>query len=567
MHKNRPISVNRLVVPFEKNDNGVGVIDVSDKNVGSTAPRPVTAVGRSNKNVGRDVTADGNVASEARRLSTLLEVSQALSGTLNLKASLHRVLEILTNHHGAVRGLVSLLHADGDLRVEASDGLADTSRPVRYQIGEGITGKVVESGKPIVVPRVSREPAFLHRAARRPELAHQELSFICVPIVLNRRAIGALAIDLKFKPERTFDRSLKFLVIVASMIAQAIKIHRLIDEDKRKLVDENTHLRQELRERYDFSNFVGSSGPMRQIFEQVTQVAGTNTTVLVRGESGTGKELIAHAIHYSSLRAKKPFVKVSCAALPDSLIESELFGYEKGAFTGAEARKKGRFELADGGTLFLDEIGEVNLATQVKLLRVLQQREFERVGGTETVKANVRLIAATNKDLEKAIASGAFREDLYYRLNVFTIFVPPLRERKADLLLLVDHFLEKFAREHQRSIKRISTPAIDMLASYHWPGNVRELENAIERSVLMCDGQVIHGHHLPPSLQTAEASGTVTRVSLLDAVSAYEKDLLQDALKTTRGNCARAARLLDTTERIFNYKVRNYGIDAQRFKS
>src|SRR4029077_7316122 len=277
-----------------------------------------------------DAKADGNVASEARRLSTLLEVSQALSGTLNLKASLHRVLEILTHHHGAIRGLVSLLQADGALRVEASDGLADTSRPVRYQVGEGITGKVVESGKPIVVPRVSREPAFLHRGARRPELAHQELSFICVPIVLNRRAIGALAIDLKFKPERTFDRSLKFLVIVASMIAQAIKIHRLIDEDKRKLVDENTHLRQELRERYDFSNFVGSSGPMRQIFEQVTQVAGTNTTVLVRGESGTGKELIAHAIHYSSLRAKKPFVKVSCAALPDSLIESELFGYEKG---------------------------------------------------------------------------------------------------------------------------------------------------------------------------------------------------------------------------------------------
>ncbi|HEV2985588.1 MAG TPA: sigma 54-interacting transcriptional regulator, partial [Vicinamibacterales bacterium] len=340
-----------------------------------------------------------------------------------------------------------------------------------------------------------------------------------------------------------------------------------IDEDKRKLLDENTHLRQELRERYDFSNFVGTSGPMRQIFEQVTQVAGTNTTVLIRGESGTGKELIAHAIHYSSLRAKKPFVKVSCAALPESLIESELFGYEKGAFTGAEARKKGRFELADGGTLFLDEIGDVNLATQVKLLRVLQQREFERVGGTETVKANVRLIAATNKDLEKAIASGAFREDLYYRLNVFTIFVPPLRERKADLLLFVDHFLEKFAREHQRSIKRISTPAIDMLASYHWPGNVRELENTIERSVLMCDGEVIHGHHLPPSLQTAEASGTVTRVSLHDAVSAYEKDLIQDALKTTRGNRARAARLLDTTERIINYKVRNYGIDARRFRS
>ena len=505
-------------------------------------------------------------ASEVRRLSTLLEASQAMSGTLNLKASLHRVLEILARHHGAMRGMVSLLHSDGSLRVEASDGLADASR-VRYQMGEGITGRVVESGKPVVVPRVSREPSFLHRAARRPELSHQELSFVCVPIVLNRRPIGALAIDLKFKSDRDFERTVKFLGVVASMIAQALKIHRLIDEDKRRLVDENAHLKQELRERYDFSNLVGSSGPMRQIYEQVAQVAGTNTTVLVRGESGTGKELIAHAIHYNSPRAEKPFVKVSCAALPDSLIESELFGYEKGAFTGAESRKKGRFELAEGGTLFLDEIGDVNPATQVKLLRVLQQREFERVGGTETLKANVRLLAATNKDLERAIAAGTFREDLYYRLNVFAIFVPPLRERKADMLLLVDHFLEKFAREHRRSIKRISTPAIDMLMSYHWPGNVRELENTLERSVLMCDGEVIHGHHLPPSLQTAEASGTITRVSLKDAVSSYEKDIIQDTLKTTRGNCAKAARLLDTTERIINYKVRRYGIDARRFRS
>jgi len=505
-------------------------------------------------------------ASEVRRLSTLLEASQAMSGTLNLKASLHRVLEILARHHGAMRGMVSLLHSDGSLRVEASDGLADASR-VRYQMGEGITGRVVESGKPVVVPRVSREPSFLHRAARRPELSHQELSFVCVPIVLNRRPIGALAIDLKFKSDRDFERTVKFLGVVASMIAQALKIHRLIDEDKRRLVDENAHLKQELRERYDFSNLVGSSGPMRQIYEQVAQVAGTNTTVLVRGESGTGKELIAHAIHYNSPRADKPFVKVSCAALPDSLIESELFGYEKGAFTGAESRKKGRFELAEGGTLFLDEIGDVNPATQVKLLRVLQQREFERVGGTETLKANVRLLAATNKDLERAIAAGTFREDLYYRLNVFAIFVPPLRERKADMLLLVDHFLEKFAREHRRSIKRISTPAIDMLMSYHWPGNVRELENTLERSVLMCDGEVIHGHHLPPSLQTAEASGTITRVSLKDAVSSYEKDIIQDTLKTTRGNCAKAARLLDTTERIINYKVRRYGIDARRFRS
>ena len=505
-------------------------------------------------------------ARDARRLSTLLEVSQALSGTLNLKAAMQRVLQTLIRHHSVVRGMVTLLR-EGELHVEAVEGFEDRARSIRIKVGEGITGKVVESGKPIVVPRVSKEPTFLNLAPRRLDHQKQELSFICVPITLNRQAVGALAVDLKFKPERDYDSSVKFFGIASSMIAQALNVQRMVEEERRRLLDENTHLRQELRERYDFSNIIGTSGPTRQMYEQVAQVAQTNTTVLIRGESGTGKELIAHAIHYNSLRAKKPFVKVSCAALPDTLIESELFGYEKGAFTGANARKKGRFEMAEGGTLFLDEIGDINLSTQVKLLRVLQEREFERLGGTETVKVNVRMIAATNKDMEKAILEGTFREDLYYRLNVFTIFVPPLRERKADLLLLADHFLEKFSREHSKVIKRISTPAIDMLTAYHWPGNVRELENALERAVLVCDSAVIHGHHLPPTLQTADSSGTITRVSLSDAVAAYERDLILDALKTTRGNRAKAARLLDTTERILNYKVRGYGIDVRRFKS
>src|SRR5262245_14649817 len=229
--------------------------------------------------------------------------------------------------------------------------------------------------------------------------------------------------------------------------------------------------------------------------------------------------------------------------------------------------KKGRFELAEGGTLFMDEIGELNSGTQVKLLRVLQEREFERLGGTTTLRANVRLVTATNKDLERAISAGTFREDLYYRLNVFTIFVPPLRERKSDLPLLADHFLEKFSREHGKTVKRISTPAIDMLMSYHWPGNVRELANALERAVVVCDGHVVHAHHLPPSLQTGEASNTVTRLTLKEALSAYEKDLMLDALKSARGVRSKAARLLSTTERIFNYKVRRYGIDWRRFRT
>jgi Nif-specific regulatory protein len=388
-----------------------------------------------------------------------------------------------------------------------------------------------------------------------------------VPVIVNRKPVGALGVDLRFKKDRDYDRAVKFMRVVASMIAQAVNVNRLVESERQHLLQENTHLREELRERYDFSHIVGTSGAMRQVYEQVAQVAPTNTTVLIRGESGTGKELIAHAIHYNSPRAKKPLIKVSCASLPDTLIESELFGYEKGAFTGAQARKKGRFELAEGGTLFLDEIGEVNPATQVKLLRIIQEREFERLGSTETVKVNVRLIAATNKDLEKAIADGGFREDLYYRVNVFTIFIPPIRERKPDVMLLADHFLEKYAREHGKNIKRISTAAIDMLMSYHWPGNVREMENTIERAVLVCDGNVIHGHHLPPTLQSAEASGTVLRLSLAEAVAAYEKDIIQDALKTTRGNRAKAARLLDTTDRVLNYKVRKYAIDSTRFRT
>jgi Nif-specific regulatory protein len=513
-----------------------------------------------------DTTTSSGTTSELRRLSTLLEISQTLAAGTVQKAAFHQVLSILERHHNVIRSTVALLAQNGDIEVVAAEGPPGGKADAKFRLGEGITGRVVQSSKPIVVPRISREPMFLRRTAERPELAREEISYVCVPILLNRKAVGALGADFRFKSDRDFDRTVKFLGVVASLIAQSIRIQRAIDAERDRLREENTHLKSELRERYDFSNILGTSGPMRLVYEQVSQVARTDTTVLIRGESGTGKELIAQAVHYNSLRSKRPFIKVSCAALPDSLIESELFGYEKGAFTGAHAPKKGRFELADGGTLFLDEIGELNLSTQIKLLRVLQAREFERLGGTKTIRVNVRMIAATNKDIEKAIVDGTFREDLYYRLNVFSIFLPPLRERKPDLLLLADHFLEKASLGHGKHIKRISTPAIDMLMAYHWPGNVRELENAIERAVVVCDGQVVHAHHLPPSLQTAASSGTTMSLSLKDAIDAYEKDLIQDALKTVRGNRAKAARLLSTTGRIMNYKVRQLGIDWRRFK-
>jgi Nif-specific regulatory protein len=306
------------------------------------------------------------------------------------------------------------------------------------------------------------------------------------------------------------------------------------------------------------------SAAMQRVLDLVGRVAPTDATVLIQGESGTGKELIAHALHYNSPRAQGPFVKVNCAALPETLMESELFGHERGAFTGALARKKGRFELADGGTIFLDEIGELSLSTQAKLLRVLQEREFDRVGGHEPVRVDVRIITATNRDLERAITERGFREDLYYRLNVFPMFLPSLRERRTDILLLADHFVEKYATAHQKRVRRLTTPAIDMLMRYHWPGNVRELENVIERAVIVCDGPAIHGRHLPPTLQTPEVTGGLTG-SFKGAVERFEADLLVDALKSARGSVAEATRLLASTERIVRYKLRKFGIDPSRF--
>jgi Nif-specific regulatory protein len=306
---------------------------------------------------------------------------------------------------------------------------------------------------------------------------------------------------------------------------------------------------------------------MQEVFDMIHRVADSNATVLLRGESGTGKTLVAKALHHNSKRASGPFISVNCSALPETLLESELFGHEKGAFTGAQNAKQGRFELAEKGTLFLDEIGELSATVQIKLLNVVQDREFQRLGATKPIKCNVRLVTATNKDLEQAVADGSFREDLYYRLNVFPIYLPPLRERRTDILLLADYFLEKYGQENAKNIRRISTPAIDMLMQYHWPGNVRELENCMERAVLICDEDTIKSYHLPPTLQTAESSEERNLLSLAVAVEAYERELIIDGLKRAKGNQTRAAKILDTSLRIINYKIHKYGIEPRHYRS
>jgi Nif-specific regulatory protein len=338
-------------------------------------------------------------------------------------------------------------------------------------------------------------------------------------------------------------------------------------EETRALQAENTRLQEELKERFRPANIIGNSHAMQDVFDMIAQVCRSDATVLIRGESGTGKELVAHAVHYNSHRSDKPFIKVNCAALPETVIESELFGHEKGAFTGAVNTRRGRFELAHGGTIFLDEIGDLSPTTQIKLLRVLQEKEFERVGGHETHRVNVRVITATNRNLEQLIEQKLFREDLYYRLNVFPIHIPPLRDRKSDILLLADHFIEKYATHNNVAVRRISTPAIDLLTSYHWPGNVRELENCVERAVLLSVDEVIHSHHLPPSLQSAESSNTEFAGTLEESLDNLERELILDALKSTRGNMAKAARLLGITERIMGLRVKKHGIDPRTYRT
>jgi Nif-specific regulatory protein len=418
----------------------------------------------------------------------------------------------------------------------------------------------VQTGEAIVVPDIARDPRFLHRTKSRTPTDGRKIAFFCVPIKLENKTVGTLSVDRQAGKGDDFDASLRLLNIISTMVAQAIKLNKLVESERKLLQDENIRLRRELKTRFDVHNMVGTSNAMQEVYRLIEQVADSNATVVIRGESGTGKDLVAHAVHYNSLRADKPFVKVNCTAMPETLLESELFGHEKGAFTGAVERKLGRFERANGGTIFLDEIGDFPPNLQVKLLRVIQFREFERVGGIETIKANVRVIVATHKNLEQQIKEGGFREDLYYRINVFPIFLPPLRERKDDIMLLADHFLGRYSMENGKRITRISTPAIEALTRYHWPGNIRELENCIERAVLLCEDDVIRSEHLPPSLQMIRKDDTSVKPSFTEIIANKERELIVDALKKCGGQQRRAAQELGLTERIIGYKIKKYGI-------
>lgn len=479
---------------------------------------------------------------------------------------INEVFDVLKKDMNLQRGALTL-RRENELSIEASIGLSpEEKKRGHYKIGEGITGKVGETGKSIIIPDISKEPAFLGKTGKRIG----QTAFICVPVINDNQVIGTLSIDIPFDTEDKLNEKRKLLEIIANITADGIAILRNEIEEREALIAENLRLKAELNNLNKPEHIVGNCNRMKMVYSLISQVSPSPATVLIRGESGTGKELVARAIHEASPRKNHPFIAVNCAALPENLIESELFGHEKGSFTGANYARKGRFELADGGTIFLDEIGDISLQTQVKLLRIIQEKIFERVGSNNPIKVNVRIIAATSRNLEELIANGKFREDLYYRLNVFPIYLPSLRERKTDIILLSDYFLEKYNKLYIKNIRRISSPAINMLMAYHWPGNVRELENTIERAVLVSSDEVINAYDLPPSLQTAKETKTGLldegKTDFLTMVAAFEEELIVEAIKETNGNVASAARKLGITPRIIHYKIKSLKIDPDQYK-
>lgn len=499
------------------------------------------------------------IVQKNRELTAILEVSRVLTTSFALEKNLLSVMSTLGSLLEMQRGCVFLLDPlSGEMRIVAAHGLAKHNiKKGKYRIGEGIVGRVLEKKRPMVIPNIGEEPLFLNKTGSRP--TKDGISFLCVPIMLKNEGLGVLSVDRIYSDEQgNMEDDLRVLTIVSSLIAQFIKLW----ESYENVEKEKEILKRELKGKYNIENIIGSSDRMQEVFESIHRVSPSKATVLLRGESGTGKELVAKAVHYMSPRSKESFIKFNCASIPEGLLESELFGHEKGSFTGAVAARKGKFELANKGTIFLDEIGDLPLTLQPKILRVLQEREFERVGSEKTMKVDVRIIAATSRNLEVLVSQGKFRDDLYFRLNVIPLFLPPLSEREEDILTLIDFFLDKFNKENHRCVA-LDKGALQVFRNYNWPGNVRELENTIERLVIMSGSNKITASALPVNLSMPRPKDSAKYESLTANVEEIERDNIVNALEKTGWIQARAARLLGITPRQIGYKIKKYGIEEK----
>ncbi len=510
-------------------------------------------------------------------LDSLRHIVRCLEPGLPFREVLHRVLGALSKDMPFSRPHIVVQNPEnGSLHLSMAEGQSSVPH-LTYAPGKGITGQVFSSGRPIIVDCMKNHPDFQNRLFERSKEELRTLAFLCVPVITREKTassqdggsvVGTLSVDTPMAEPDILRLRCRLLEVVAALVGHQVAC---LQEDMIRQAGHYT--RQDDRPLpsvlQTMPSIVVFSKSMNHVLHHVAQVAPSRTTVLLRGESGSGKELMASAIHQCSDRASRPFIRMNCAALPADLVEGELFGWQKGAFTGAQQARRGVFEQADSGTLFLDEIGDLSLPAQAKVLRAVQEREIVRLGGEKPVKVDVRLICATHQPLEKLVDKGLFREDLYYRINVFPLFLPPLRERREDILPLAAHFLHLFSRSYGRAAARLSPQAADALLAWRWPGNVRELQNAMERAVLLCEDTLVRPCHLPPAMRTELPEETEEErpasMGFHEEVGRLEKTRLEEALARSRGNIHQAARDIDITYRIFYYKMKKYGIDYRRF--
>ena len=577
--------VSEIAVPMILNDKLIGVLSLDSKKKSAfTEEDAILLQIVANLSVAIFVKIQDNELLKIREKfhKVLLEISSSITKSTNLQEIFEDIMTLTQKVLRIYRSTLFLYDKkDHLLKIRAIYGFHnEDSKNITYEPGEGITGSVFLNKKPVFIPSAKNEPGFLNRMKLVTE--DLDLGYYCCPILSGMDVVGVFSIFTYIQDKINSNEIIEFLQILSTFISQAITIQKLIEEETQPFIVENIRLRQELSKKYRFGNLIGKSPRMLQLFEQIELIAESKSSVLLIGESGTGKELIASAIHYNSPRKDMPFIKINCAAIPETLLESELFGYRKGAFTGATSDKKGKFEIADGGTIFLDEIGEMSLPLQAKLLRVLQEKEVEPIGG-KPKKVDIRIIAATNAELEELIQQKRFRLDLYYRLNVIRLDIPPLRERKEDILLLTKYFIEKYSKENDKDIHSITPEAIKLLESYDWPGNVRELENLIERAVVLNQTGYLDVKDFPEVLEKISSlekvpylisSGDVEFSSIpeqsLDlydgrvyetVIGEVEKKLILYALKKFKYTKTKAAKFLGINRNTLEKRIKELKIE------
>lgn len=504
---------------------------------------------------------------ELKELTLLFDISICLNKSKNIKDVLHQILEMMAKYIGMERGTITLLNkGSSEINIEEAYGLSKEEKARgKYKVGEGIIGKVVESGMSVYIPRISDEPQFLDKTKARNKINKNDVSFLCIPIKHDKEVIGTLSVDRVFNNNLTFEEDIRLISIIGTMIAQALRARQEEIEELERLQEENKRLQSELKMKFNPANMIGNGQAMQVVFNLISKVAPTEANVLITGESGTGKELVARSIHFDSQRAKEKYDQINCSGIRESHLAVDLFGQQIKDSDGQVKIQPGIFERANGGSVFLTDLADIPLNLQKKLLQLIDTKKIERVGSRKKVDIDVRLICATNKNLERLLEEGKIIEDLYYLLDVFPIYIPPLRERKSDIPQLIDHFIEKYNDVHGLKVKRISTSAIDMIMSYHWPGNVRELEKCIERACILGNTGVIYGFHLPPTLQTPESSASPERGELQSVLAKVEKELIQDNLKLSKGDIGLAADNLGLTARQIELRIAKYNINMKKY--